>query len=161
MPVAQLLRHKGKLVRSVDRDATARDAIRAMASYRVGALLVFDLDEAFLEITDLLGCEALHGIVTEREIILGLANYGAAFLSYKVRDIMIADMQFVVPADSIQHAMSLMTHAKVRHLPVIDDSKVVGLISIGDVVKSRLDEKIEEVAVLQDMARVSTALSLG
>jgi CBS domain-containing protein len=88
-----------------------------------------------------------------------LAKRGAAVLDYPVGEIMVSDGPVVLPADSIQHAMAVMTHVRVRHLPVVDDGKVTGLISIGDVVKSRLNEKIEENAVLQDMARLSRVLS--
>jgi CBS domain-containing protein len=155
--VAELLRHKGDVVRSVNRDAAVREAIRLMAAYNVGALLVFEQDAAFPELID--EGTAILGIVSEREIMFGLAKRGAAVLDYQVAEIMIVDVPVVLPADSIQYAMAVMTHAKVRHLPVIDDRKVAGLISIGDVVKSRLDEKIEENAVLQDMARLSRVLS--
>lgn len=159
--IADLLRQKGELVRSVDRFATVRDAIQLMAAHNVGALLVFE--QALLDMvnkgTALLGGDALLGIVSEREIMFSLAKRGAAVLGYKVAEIMVVDVPIVLPADSIQHAMAVMTHARVRHLPVIDDGKVAGLISIGDMVKSRLDEKIEENAVLQDLARLSRVLS--
>jgi len=76
--------------------------------------------------------------------MVGLAKRGAAVLDDQVAEIMVVDVSAVLSADSIQYAMAVMTHAEVRHLPVIDDRKIAGLISIGDVVKSRLNEKIEE-----------------
>jgi CBS domain-containing protein len=157
MRVAELLRHKGELVRSVDQYVTVSEAIRLMAAYNVGALLVFEQDAACSELINE-GTIAL-GIVSEREIMFGLAKRGPAVLDDQVAEIMVVDGPVVLPADSIQYAMAVMTHARVRHLPVIDDGKVTGLISIGDVVKSRLDEKIAENAVLQDIARLSRVLS--
>jgi len=128
-----------------------------MAAYNVGALLVFERDTAVSELID--EGTAVLGIVSEREIMFGLAKRGAAILDYEVGEIMIVDMPIILPADSIQYAMAVMTHAKVRHLPVVDDRKIAGLISIGDVMKTRLGEKIEENAMLQDIARLSRVLS--
>jgi CBS domain-containing protein len=128
-----------------------------MAAYNVGALLVFEQEAALSELVN--AGAAVLGVVSEREIMFGLAKRGPAVLDYQVAEIMVVDGPVVLPTDSIQHAMAVMTHAKVRHLPVIDERKVIGLISIGDVVKSRLDEKIEENAVLQDIARLSRVLS--
>jgi CBS domain-containing protein len=163
MRVAELPRHKGGMVRSVDRHVTVSEAIRLMAAYNVGALLVFEQDAALLEManegTAWLGGAALLGIISEREIMVGLAKRGATVLDEQVAEIMVVDVPVVLPADSIQHAMTVMTHVRVRHLAVVNDGKVAGLISIGDVVKSRLNEKIQENAVLQDMARLSRVLS--
>jgi CBS domain-containing protein len=155
--IADLLRQKSELLRSIDRNVTVSHAIRLMAAYNVGALLVFEQEAAFLELVNV--SSAALGVISEREIMFGLAKRGAAVLDSQVAEIMVVDGPVVLPADSIQHAMAVMTHAKVRHLPVIDDRKVIGLVSIGDVVKSRLGEKIEENAVLQDMARLSRVLS--
>jgi CBS domain-containing protein len=161
--IADLLRQKGELVRSVDRHVTVREAIRLMAVHNVGALLVFEQEAALLEMANngaaWLSSAALLGIVSEKEIMFGLAKRDMLVLDSTVAEIMVVDVPVVLPADSIQHAMEVMTHARVRHLPVVDDGKVTGLISIGDVVKSRLDEKIEENAVLQDMARISRVLA--
>jgi CBS domain-containing protein len=134
-----------------------------MVVHNVGALLVFEQEVGLLEManegTAWLSSSALLGIISEREVMFGLAKRGVAVLDSTVAEIIVADGPVVLPADSIQYAMAVMTHARVRHLPVIDDGKVTGLISIGDVVKSRLDEKIEENAVLQDMARLSRVLA--
>ena len=157
MRIADLLRQKSELLRSIDRHVTVSYAIRLMAAYNVGALLVFEQEAAFPEPVN--ESSTALGIVSEREIMFGLAKRGAAVLDYQVAEIMVVDVPVVLPSESIQYAMAVMTHARVRHLPVIDDGKVIGLISIGDVVKSRLDEKIEENAVLQDIARLSRVLS--
>ena len=157
MRIGDLLRQKSELLRSVDRHVTVSHAIRLMAAYNVGALLVFEQEAALSEPVN--EGPAVLGVVSEREIMFGLAKRGPAVLDYQVAEIMVVDGPVVLPTDSIQHAMAVMTHAKVRHLPVIDERKVIGLISIGDVVKSRLDEKIEENAVLQDIARLSRVLS--
>ena len=94
------------------------------------------------------------GIVSERGILSSLAKHGAPMLGYEVGEVMVVDVPNVVPKDLIQRAMATMTNAKVRHLPVIDNGMVTGLISIGDVVKSRLEEKTQENEVLQDLVRV-------
>jgi len=153
MRIADLLRNKGELVRSVGAHVTVNAAIQLMAAHRIGGLLVFDQAATNAETqNDVVG---LLGIVSEREIMTSLAKRGAAVLGAKVSEIMLVEIPFIQPADSIRQAMAVMTHEKTRYLPVVDSGKVVGLISIGDLVKSRLDEKTEENAILRDMARLS------
>ena len=156
MRVADLLRQKGEAVWSVDAHVTVSEAIHRMASYNIGALLVLEKEKSPMDGPN--NVTALLGIVSEREIMLGLARQGAAVLGIPVAEIMATEVPFVHPAESIRDAMAVMTHAKVRHLPVIDEGLVAGLISIGDVVKSRLDEKNQEIAMLQDMARITNLL---
>jgi len=92
-------------------------------------------------------------VVSEREIVGALGDRGAAALDLRVSDLMLADRPTVAPTDTVRDAMTIMTERRVRHLPVVSEGSVVGLISIGDTVKARLSEKITENLVLQDIAR--------
>lgn len=157
MRVADLLRQKGGAVWSVDAHVSVREAIHRMAAYNIGALLVLEKEKSPMDGAN--DVATLLGIVSEREIMVGLARQGAAVLGIGVAEIMSTNVPFVRPTESIRDAMAVMTHAKVRHLPVVDDGMVAGLISIGDVVKSRLDEKNQEIAMLQDMARITNLLA--
>ena len=157
MRVADLLRQKGEAVWSVDARVTVNEAIHRMAAYNIGALLILEKEKSPMDGPN--DVAALRGIVSEREIMVALARHGAAVLGLPVAEIMATKVPFVHPAESIRDAMAVMTHAKVRHLPVIDEGMVAGLISIGDVVKSRLDEKTQEIAMLQDMARITNFLA--
>jgi CBS domain-containing protein len=116
-----------------------------MASEHVGALVVQDVDGHLL------------GIVSEHGIIEGLARRGGHLLEVSVRELMVSDGPTVSPSDSVLTAMRTMTERRARHLPVTADTKVVGLVSVGDLLKSRLVEKTEENTVLQDIARLRLA----
>jgi CBS domain-containing protein len=95
----------------------------------------------------------VKGVISEREIVVALARYGNKTLDLRAGDLMLTDCPAVAPTDSVRDAMTIMTEQRVRHLPVILDCSVVGLISIGDTVKTRLSEKIAENLVLQEIAR--------
>ena len=95
----------------------------------------------------------LEGVVSEREIVGALAQRAEAALDLRVSDLMLADRPTLAPTDTVRDAMTIMTERRVRHLPVVSEGAVVGLVSIGDTVKARLSEKITENLVLQDIAR--------
>jgi CBS domain-containing protein len=99
----------------------------------------------------------MKGVISEHEIIAALARHGKAALELRASDLMLRDRPTVAPTDSVRDAMTIMTDRRARHLAVILDGSVVGLISIGDTVKARLSEKIAENLVLQDIARWSAA----
>ena len=94
--------------------------------------------------------DAIIGVVSERDIVRALSEYGEALVSMRVKDIMAKRLVIVKPDDSLDRAMRLMTHHRVRHLPVLSDQKLAGIISIGDVVKHRLDDLQLEANVLRD-----------
>src|SRR5262249_7235123 len=94
--------------------------------------------------------EHLEGLVSERDIVHALAHHGAAALGMPVRDVMHRTVSTCAPSDSIHKIMSEMTRKRVRHLPVLDHGRLCGIVSIGDVVKNRLDEAEREVSYLRD-----------
>jgi len=94
--------------------------------------------------------DAIAGLTSEREIVHAVSRHGEGALALAVSHVVAHAMVKVAPSDSLKRAMSLMTNHRVRHLPVIDDGKIVGIISIGDVVKQRLDELSIEAKTLHD-----------
>jgi CBS domain-containing protein len=98
------------------------------------------------------GNDAVGGIISERDIVRALSRNGADVLTQKVSDVMTRDVRSCSCHDTIAEVMNIMTQGRVRHLPVIDDGKLVGLISIGDVVKQRLDDAELEVESLRGYA---------
>jgi len=145
MKVSDILAAKSRKLVAVASQTTIRRAVAIMATEHVGALVVEDLDGRLL------------GVVSEHGVVDGLARRGAHLLDMSMGEIMVADGPTVSPDDSVISAMQLMTERRARHLPVIADGGLVGLISVGDVLKSRLAEKTEEVTVLQDIARFRLA----
>ena len=141
MRVEELIGVKGSAVITVVGAARLREAARIMQRLAVGALVVVT------------PAGQLEGVVSEREIVGALAERGAAALDLRVSDLMLADRPTVAPTDTVRNAMTIMTERRVRHLPVVSEGSVVGLVSIGDTVKARLTEKITENLVLQDIAR--------
>lgn len=145
MLIEDILRHKGRRVISIAPHSELAAAIELMAYEQVGALVVLDDSDRLL------------GIVSERDIVLATAKAGKLALSLPVHGVMTRGSPHADPRDTVADAMRVMTTNRTRHLPVTHGGHVVGLVSIGDVVKSRLQEKIEENAVLQDMARARLA----
>jgi CBS domain-containing protein len=144
MRVNEILKTKGSSVITVDAQAHLVDAARLMTRHNVGALVA------------LAHGGHLYGVLSEREIVTATA-LGHNAHDLLVENVMLVAPPTVTPTDTVVDAMQLMTTKRVRHLPVINDRMVVGLISIGDLVKARLSEKITENMVLQDIARWSAA----
>ena len=134
--VHQLLHTKGHGFWSVTPDDTVYEAIRVMAEKDVGALLVMDGD-------------AFVGMITERHYARDIALKGRASPQTPVRAVMETDAICTHLAQTIDECMHLMTEHRVRHMPVIDDEKVVGIVSIGDVVKSIIDDQKHTIDHLQ------------
>jgi CBS domain-containing protein len=128
MLVSDLLRRKGGFVATTPADATVADLLERLAEHRIGALVVSD-DGA-----------AVAGIVSERDVVRALRGSGAALLDAPVRDVMTADVVTTSPGEPLEGVMLLMTERRIRHLPVVDGGRLVGIISIGDVVAGRIDE---------------------
>jgi CBS domain-containing protein len=126
--VEQVLAQKGSTVWSVDPDASVQEAVTLLGTREIGAVLVCD-------------AHGLVGIFSERDCVRKILWQGRSTLESRVRDVMVANVISVTPQDSIQHCMALMTDRRVRHLPVLDHGKVLGVISIGDVVHAMLNEK--------------------
>jgi CBS domain-containing protein len=134
--VKHLLEGKGSAIHSIGPDQPVLDAVRSMADKYVGALLVMD------------GAN-LVGIVSERDYARKVILKGRSSADTPVREIMTAAVLTVAPGDSVNHCMKLVTDKRVRHLPVVDDGKVVGVLSIGDLVKAVIDDQAKELEQLQ------------
>ena len=152
MRISDVLRDKAHKLVSVLPGTSLHAAAVAMKNERVGALLVRDPDGTPED-----GDGRLIGIVSERDIVLALAERGRDVFSLTVRQVMRSALPTAAASDRVADVMKAMTEQRVRHLPVMAAGEVVGLVSIGDIIKSRLTEKTEENAVLQDIARVRRA----
>jgi CBS domain-containing protein len=126
--IRQLLDKKGHEVLSVEPDETVYDSIKKMADKNVGSLVVMEGDK-------------LVGIMTERHYARNVFLKGRSSPTTPVRDIMETNVVFVRPDQSVEECMAIMTEKAVRHLPVIDQGNVVGIISIGDVVKDMISDQ--------------------
>lgn len=128
MNVNDILKAKGREVAIVAPDATVADAVRLLHKRGIGALVV-SADG-----------NRLDGILSERDIVHALADRGAAVLDLWVTDLMTRRIVTCTPNDTMAELMGEMTRRRIRHLPVVDRGRLVGLVSIGDVVKNRLEE---------------------
>jgi CBS domain-containing protein len=130
--VSEILEHKGGMVLSVNINETVFDAINLMAQVNIGAVLVQNGD-------------TISGIFTERDYLQKIALKSLASKETIVGDVMTSPVVSASPEDSIQQCMETMTTCHCRHLPVVKDGKLLGIVSIGDLVKKMLDEKESEV----------------
>ena len=126
--VRQLLDQKGKTVWSIGPDATVFDAVAKMAEKDVGSLLVMDGDK-------------LVGIITERHYARKVVLKGKTSPTIPVRDIMESEVMVALPEQSVEECMAIMTDKHVRHLPVVQGDKPIGILSIGDLVKSIISDQ--------------------
>jgi len=138
MYVNDLLQQKGTDVISIYELDSVAKAAGTLVDKNIGALIV--LDES----------DQIVGILSERDLVYGLKNHGANLHEVQIRDLMTTDLIKCHPNDHIHEVMSMMTNRRVRHLPVFDGSKLVGIISIGDLVKNRIDEAETEAQHLRD-----------
>ncbi len=143
--VSQLLEAKGHDVWSVTPDTTVLDALQLMADRKVGALLVLEEDR-------------LVGVFSERDYARKVVLKGKSSKDTPVRDIMSSNIVSVEPDQSTEKCMSLMTEKLVRHLPVIDGEKLIGMISIGDVVKAVIADRED---AIQELERYITGTYLA
>ncbi len=134
--VSQLLDRKGRRVFSIAPGAAVLDAIRMMAEREVGALLVME-------------GERLSGIVSERDYARKVILLGRSSADTPVRDIMSAPVITVQPEATVQECMQIMTERRVRHLPVSDGARVLGMVSIGDLVKAVIAEQQQQIEQLE------------
>ena len=133
--VSAILEHKGGMVLSVEANETVFDAINLMAQVNIGAILVQKGD-------------TISGIFTERDYLQKIALKSLSSKETKVGDVMTSPVISAEPGDSIQKCMETMTTCRCRHLPVVENGKLLGIVSIGDLVKRMLDEKESEVEQL-------------
>jgi len=137
MTVKDILNRKGNHIYSVHPQETVYDAIKKMADLNIGALMVLKNDK-------------IAGIVSERDYRNKVILKGRTSATTPVKDIMVNQVFCVNSTDNINLCMQLMTEKKIRHLPVLDNGKLVGIISIGDVVKSVIDQQKSEIDGLRN-----------
>lgn len=128
MLVSMILESKGDVVATIPRTATLGTAVAELVRHRVGALVVSP------------GDGTIEGILSERDVVRCLSELHADVLSQSVHTVMSADVHLCSPDDTVDSIMNLMTEQRIRHVPVVVDGRLKGIISIGDVVKSRMGE---------------------
>lgn len=127
MRIADVLRNKGAGVLTVTPETLVSDLLTGLATRNVGAMVV-------------VGPDGPVGIVSERDIVRTLHEYGSALLDRRVADLMTTQMITCTPDDTVDGLSAVMTTNRVRHVPVIEDGRLAGIVSIGDVVKIRMEE---------------------
>jgi CBS domain-containing protein len=142
MNIEAILRNKGGEVVTVECDTAVREAVGLLAERRIGALPVMKGGQVV-------------GIVSERDIVYRLRSDDAAMLDWPVERVMTSPAITAEPGMPVLAGLSLMTERRIRHLPVLDGGRLAGLVSIGDLVKFRMDRIEEEAAALRDYIRMA------
>ena len=138
MTIEGILRRKGTEVTTIAPEASIKRAADWLRAKNIGALVVT-------------GENAVLGLISEREIVHAFSRFGETAGSKSVKDIMTYGVTTVSPDDSVNRVMNLMTHHRVRHMPVLRDGQLAGIVSIGDVVKHLLEDLELETNVLRDV----------
>jgi CBS domain-containing protein len=137
MFVSDILSQKGALVYSVTPTTSVAEVAQQLNTRRIGSVLVLNEQSAVL------------GIVSERDLVRAFATHGSKALELETRQVMTRDVVTCDPDDSIDEVMQTMTSGRFRHLPVVRRGELLGLVSIGDVVKARLEETTHEAEALK------------
>jgi CBS domain-containing protein len=137
LTVRNLIQGKGSDIWSVTPQTSTYDALKMLADKDVGALLVLD-------------GEKVAGIISERDFVRQIAETGFCQLTTPVSEVMTTGVYYVTLAQTVEDCMSVMTTRRIRHLPVLDDEKLVGIISIGDVVKSMIADREDLIQNLEN-----------
>jgi CBS domain-containing protein len=137
MFVSDILVRKGALVHSVVPTTSVAEIAQQLSGRRIGSVLVLD-DQS-----------AVAGIVSERDLVRAFATHGTKALELEARQVMTRDVVTCDPDDTIEEVMQAMTSGRFRHLPVVRRGELLGLVSIGDVVKARLEETVHEAEALK------------
>ena len=138
MIVNRILSLKGRDVATIEPSRTLSEAAKVLAERRIGALLIVD------------GQRPVAGIISERDIVRAVASHGAKALEEPVSRFMTEKVLTCTGETSINHVMELMTQQKCRHVPVVEGGRLVGIVSIGDVVKERLEEVEAEAEAIEE-----------
>lgn len=128
MQVQAILNAKGADVVTIEPSATVKELAALLKERKFGAIVVSQSGKS------------IEGIVSERDIVHKLTDFGPKFLNVRVKEIMTRDVLTCSPNDSVDDCMEMMTGRRVRHLPVVHDGKLAGLVSIGDIVKAKIEE---------------------
>jgi predicted transcriptional regulator len=139
MTIESILKRKGTYVTTIAPEASIKRAADWLSAKNIGALVVVTSENAVL------------GLISEREIVHAFSRYGETAASMPVKEIMRHGVTTVSPEESVNRVMNLMTHQRVRHMPVLRGGKLAGIVSIGDVVKHRLEDLELETNVLRDV----------
>lgn len=140
MSVETILKTKGSIVFTIRPEHSVADAAALLTNKKVGVAVVCDAKGK------------LQGVLSERDIVKGLAQYGKAALEMPVRNVMSSPVVTCAPGDSVKTIMGVMTERRIRHLPVLERDELIGIVSIGDAVNFRLTEAQMEMNVLRDVA---------
>lgn len=137
MNVQMILGDKGSEVATIAADATVGDAVKILGERRIGALPVVNGDQ-------------ISGIMSERDVIYCLRDHGAEVLGWPISRVMSSPAITVEPSTEVMSALALITQKRVRHLPVVSDGRLVGIVSIGDLVKHRIERIEHEAAAMRE-----------
>ena len=141
MTVASILKDKGTDVCTVEAGQRVIDTAKLLADHKIGAAIVVD------------AAGAVKGVFSERDLLFAVSSVGQDALQRPVREFMSTKVTFCAMGDTVEHLMALMTERRIRHIPVVDDGRLVGVVSIGDVVKRRIaDTELEAEAMRQYIA---------
>lgn len=139
MKISEVLEMKGTDVISVESDGSVREALDALRENDIGALVVVGTSGA------------MTGLVSERDIVRAISREGADVLEEPVASLMNATVPTCEPPDTVRQVLALMTEKRERHIPVVENGELRGIVSIGDAVKYRLDETMKEADVLRSI----------
>ena len=137
MNIQAILTNKGAEVATISADSPVFEAVRMLGERRIGALPVVD------------GAQ-VAGIISERDVIYCLRDHGAEVLEWPISKVMTAPAITVEPGTAILNALAMMTQRRIRHLPVVDSGRLAGIVSIGDLVKYRIDRIESEAAAMRE-----------
>lgn len=138
MQVRHILRNKGREVVTTDGEATLSEAARLLARRRIGAIVVMDAKGN------------VSGILSERDIVRAVADYSVSALAQNVGRYMTRAVSTCSETDTVDELMETMTHGRFRHMPVVEDGRLCGIVSIGDVVKTCIEETTREAQSLRE-----------
>ena len=138
MNVDGILRTKGATVITIRPDATIAQLVNGLRAERIGAMVVSEDGRSVL------------GIISERDVVRGLAERGPRIMDVQVSELMTRDVVSCAPRDTVKQVMAEMTRRRIRHLPVVAEGVLCGIVSIGDIVKNRLEEMETETNVLRE-----------
>ncbi|MBV8788137.1 MAG: CBS domain-containing protein [Mycobacterium sp.] len=127
MRIADVLRNKGAAVSTINQEATVQELLAGLAEHNIGAMVV-------------VGSGGVVGMVSERDVVRQLHTHGASVLTRPISTIMTSTVATCTKTDTVDAISLLMTKNRVRHVPVLDGDKLIGIVSIGDVVKTRMEE---------------------
>jgi CBS domain-containing protein len=137
MNINDILKGKGHEIHSISPEATVYESLEKMSSLNIGALMVMEE-------------ESLMGIITERDYMNKIVLKNRSSKNTPVKEIMTQNPVFVIPSDSIDEALSVMTNQRCRHLPVMDQDNIAGVVSIGDLVKAKISDLDATIKTLND-----------